>query len=200
MTTYNRRDLPHPTLKHERNRSDYEAHIAFNAELVAIRRSADAGEITIALKYGLNSLVLRNLVELRQAHYHTLTECVATRLRESHRTSEVAQTIRLDANQYQGQVLVRPFIIASVDISEMGTDDWNQVIKALLPKGTAVPRGAILAIGQEKTFEPDASADAESYVEIAPSQSVEPKRFRIDLSGQRIVIQIVTVQSGLNPR
>ena len=190
MTTYNRRDLPHPVLKPEQSRSDYEAHLGFDAELIGIRRSAESGEIGIALKYRLNSPVLLNLIETEQAHYHTLTECVETRVRESHRTNEETQTIRLKTNQYHGPVAIKPFVIASLDIQKIENDDWSQPIRELLPEGTSVPRGAILAIGIEKTFNPDASKELESFIEIAPSQAVEPKRYRIDLTGQRIVIYI----------
>ena len=190
MTTHNKRDMPHPTLKAEQGSGDYEPHIAFNAELVSIRRSAEAGEINIGLKFGLNSPVLSNLVKTQQAHYHTLTECVATKLRESHRTHEETQLIRLKADHYQGQVTIRPFIIASVEIPKIGKDDWRQSLRQLLPNGTAVPRGAILAVGREKTFDPDASREIESFIEIAPSQAVERSRYKVDLSGQRIVIQI----------
>ena len=190
MTSYNRRDLPHPTLKPELTNRDYRPNIAFNAELVGLRRSAEAGEISIALKYGLNSPVLRNLVEEERAHFHTLTECVATRLRDSHSTFQETQLIRLKADQYQGQVTIRPFIVASADIPQIRNDDWNETLRELLPDGTPVPKGAILAIGREKTFDPDASKELESFIEIAPSQAVERNRYRIDLSNQRIVIQI----------
>ena len=190
MTTYNRRDMPHPTLRAEQGGSDYEPHITFNAELVGLRRSAEAGEINIGLKFGLNSPVLRNLIETQQAHYHTLTECVATRFRESHGTDQETQLVRLKADQYQGPVTIRPFIIASVDIARISNDDWCQPLRELLPGGTPVPRGALLAIGREKTFDPDASREIESFIEIAPSQAVERNRYKIDLSGQRIVIQI----------
>jgi hypothetical protein len=190
VTTYNRRDMPHPTLKAEQGSSDYETPIAFNAELVGLRRSAEAGEISIALRYGLNSPVLRNLIQTQQAHYHTLTECVATKLRESHRTHQETQLIQLKSDQYQGPVTIRPFILASVDIAKISNVDWKQPFRELLPDGTPVPRGSILAIGREKTFDPDASTELESIIEIAPSQAVERNRYKIDLSGQRIVIQI----------
>ena len=190
MTTYNRRDMPHPTLRPEQTNRDYEPHVAFNAQLAAIRRSAEAGEISIALKYALNSPVLRGLVETQQAHFHTLTECIATRLRESHRTDQETHLIQLKADQYQGPVTIRPFIIASADIPQIRNDDWTQLLKEILPNGSPVPKGSILAIGKEKTFDPDASRELESYIEIAPSQAVERNRYRIDLSGPRIVIQI----------
>ena len=188
MTTYNRRDLPHPTLKPAA--SDYEASMFFRAEPAAIRHSAQAENITVALKYHLNSAVLRELIETRQAHYHTLTECVATKLRESHLSNEDTHTIRLDAKEYRGQVLIKPFVVASDAIGKMANDDWTVAVKGLLPKGTAVPSGAILAIGTEKSFETDKTTDLESYVEITPSQAVERGRFNINLSGPRIVILI----------
>ena len=188
MTTYNRRDMPHPTLKP--GGADYDPKISFGAEPAAIRRSAQTGEITIALKYGLNSTVLRNLIEDGRAHYHTLTECVATKLRESHQSQEDTHMVLLNADQYRGQVLIRPFIIASEKIPAVNNGDWAPWIRDMLPNGTPVPKGAILAVGVEKSFETDETSELESYVEIAPSQTVEQGRFKIDLSGQRIVIYI----------
>ena len=188
MTMFNRRDLPHPILKP--SGSDYEDHIHFRAEPAAIRRSAQTEEISIALTYRLSSNVLGALIEAEQAHYHTLTECVSTKLRESHRSRERSHTIPLDARQYYGQVLIRPFVIASQAIEHMPNDDWILSVKQLLPDGASVPSGAILAIGDEKSFETDTTADLESYVEITPSQSVQRHRYNIDLSGQRIVIRI----------
>lgn len=188
MTTFNRRDLPHPTLKP--GGSDYEGHIHFRAEPVAIRRSAQTDDISIALKYRLNSNVLRALIKAGQAHYHTLTECVSTKLRESHLFQEDVHTIRLDAKQYRGQVLIRPFVIASRSIKHIANDDWDLGIRQLLPNGTSIPNGAILAIGAEKSFDTDTTTDLESYVEITPSQTVERGRFKVDLTGQRIVILI----------
>lgn len=188
MTTFNRRDLPHPTLKP--GGSDYEGRIHFQAEPAAIRRSAQTDDISIALKYRLNSNVLRALIEAGQAHYHTLTECVSTKLRESHLSEEDIHTIRLDAKQYRGQVLIRPFVIASQAIEHIPNDDWDPGIRQLLPNGTSVPNGAILAIGAEKSFDTDTTTDLESYVEITPSQTVGRGRFNVDLSGQRIVILI----------
>ena len=188
MTTFNRRDLPHPTLKPAG--SDYEGTIFFRAEPAAIRRSAQAEDISIALKYRLNSTVLRDLIASGKAHYHTLTECAATKLRESHISNEDVHTIRLDAKQYRGQVLIKPFVIASQSIANIGSNEWAPGVKNLLPNGASVPSGAILAIGAEKSFDTDTTTDLESYVEITPSQIVQRGRFKVDLSGQRIVIQI----------
>ena len=176
MTTFNRRDLPHPTLKPAG--SDYEETIFFRAEPAAIRRSAQAADISIALKYRLNSTVLRDLISSEKAHYHTLTECVATKLRESHRSNEDAHTIQLDAKKYRGQVLLKPFVIASQSIENIVNYDWTAGVKSLLPDGTSVPSGAILAIGAEKSFDTDTTTDLESYVEITPSQAVQRGRFQ----------------------
>ena len=188
MTTYNRIELPHPILKPGNN--DYEVNIRFKADPVAIRHSAQAKEIIIGLKYTLNSPVLNNLIQDGRAQYQTLTECVATRLRELHHCSEDIHTIRLNTDQYHDEVQLRPFIIATTDISVISNDDWIPDIKALLPNGTDVPSGAILAIGPENTFNLNTAAEYESYIDIAPSTAVEPQRFKIDLSGQRIVILI----------
>ncbi len=188
MTTQNQRDLPHPTLKPAR--SDYLENFFFRAEPSAIRRSTQAGEINIALKYLLNSPVLQDLIEREQAHYHTLTECIVTHLRESHRSIKNAHTIRIETKRYHGQVLIKPFIVASQSIENISNDDWKAGVKTLLPHGANVPSGAILAIGKEKSFDTDTTTELESYVEITPSQAVRQKSYKIDLSGQRIVILI----------
>ena len=92
--------------------------------------------------------------------------------------------------KYRGQVLIKPFVIASQSIENIVNNDWTAGVKSLLPNGTSVPSGAILAIGAEKSFDTDTTTDLESYVEITPSQTVERGRFKVDLSGQRIVILI----------
>lgn len=188
MTSYNRRDMPHPTLKP--GGPDYDPKVFFTAEPAAIRRSAKTDEITIALKYGLNSTMLKSLINEGLAHYHTLTECVGTRLRESHRSTDDTHTIVLKTEQYRGQVLIRPFIIASEHIKTVQNDEWTPWLRQVLPNGTPVPKGAILAIAPERSFETHDTLDLESYVEITTSAAVEQNRYKVDLSGPRIVILI----------
>ena len=188
MTTYNRRNLPHPTLRP--NGTDYVAQSFFACEPLAIRRSAQSEEITVAVRYSQNSPGLNKLIESGTAQYQCLTECVVTLLRELHRSTSRNHTIRLSSTKYQGQVILRPFIIATADIPEFRCSDWAPSIQKLLLEGAAIPAGSILAIGQEATFDVNTAVDQESYIEITPSQDVESSRFKIDLSGERIVIQI----------
>ena len=188
MTTYNRRNLPHPTLRP--NGTDYVAQSFFACEPLAIRRSAQSEEITVAVRYSQNSPGLNKLIESGTAQYQCLTECVVTLLRELHRSTSRNHTIRLSSTKYQGQVILRPFIIATADIPEFRCSDWAPSIQKLLIEGAATPVGSILAIGQEATFDVNTAVDQESYIEITPSQDVESSRFKIDLSGERIVIQI----------
>ncbi len=188
MTTYNRRDLPHPILKP--NGTDYVPQSFFRCEPVAIRRSVQTQEITVAVRYSQNSEGLNKLIELGSAQFQCLTECVATLLRELYRSTTRNHTIRLSSTQYQGQVLLRPFIIATVDIPNFRCIDWSPSIQKLLPEGAAIPVGSILAIGQETSFDVNTANEQESYIEITPSQDVDSSRFRIDLSGERIVIEI----------
>ena len=188
MTTYNRRNLPHPTLRP--NGTDYVAQSLFTCEPLAIRRSAQSEEITVAVRYSQNSPGLNKLIESGTAQYQCLTECVATLVRELHRSTSRNHTIRLSSTKYQGQVILRPFIIATADIPEFRCSDWAPSIQKLLLEGAALPAGSILAIGQEATFDVNTAVDQESYIEITPSKDVESSRFKIDLSGERIVIQI----------
>ena len=107
--------LPHPTLKPAG--SDYErehplpSRAGCNPAFCPERKTS-----RIALKYRLEQCnVLRSLwSQTGQAHYHTLTECVSTKLRESHRLRTRMPTpygwTRIGT---RGQVLIRPFVVAS---------------------------------------------------------------------------------------
>ena len=87
-------------------------------------------------------------------------------------------------------MLVRPFIIASKDIPIISNEDWAEWTRSILPNGLPAPKGAILAMSPETSFDTNETSELESYVEITPSQSMEPNRFKVDLLGQRIVILI----------
>ena len=188
MTTYNRRNLPHPTLRPRG--TDYVPEGRFSGEPQAIRRSAQSEEITVATRYQLSSPGLTDLIESGKAEYQSLTECVATRLRELHRSTQANHTITLQADRYQGEVILKPFVIAVEDIQAFRSDDWTDPVKRMLPLGTDLPSGAILAIGEQTTFDVNTATDQESYIEITPAESVQPSQYRIDLGGERIVIYI----------
>ena len=86
--------------------------------------------------------------------------------------------------------MLKPFIIAVTDIQAFSSDDWIDEVKRMLPQGTDLPSGAILAIGEQTTFDVNTAADQESYIEITPAESVRPSQYRIDLGGERVVIYI----------
>ena len=188
MTTYNNREIPHPTLRP--NGTDYDSSVSFAAEPNAIRRSAQNDEIVVAIKFTLTSPTLLQLIESGLAEYHALTECVATRIRELHRSSEAAATLKLKASDYEGEVIIKPFIVTTSEIQKFKADEWAPAILELIAEGADIPNAAILGIAPETSFQADETTTQESYLEIAPSPTVPQGQYRIELSGERIVIQI----------
>ena len=188
MTAHNRRDIPHPVM--QPGGRDYRPGTAFNATLRTVRKSPGDGRIAVAVEYELNSPVLAGLIDSGTAQYTTLTESVTGRIRETHRTDASPHSIVLEGNRYPGTVGIKSYITAGADIEHFPPDDWSAAIRAILPEGTKVPKGAILAAATEKTFETGETQDLQSCVEIVVSARVEERQYRIDIDGERINILV----------
>ena len=188
MTTHNRRDIPHPVL--QPGGRDYRPGTAFSAELKTVRKSPGGGRIAVAVEYKLSSPVLAGLIDSGMAQYATLTESVTGRIRETHQTDASPHSIVLDGSGYPGTVGIKSYVTAAADIERLPPDDWSQTIRSILPEGTAVPKGAILAAATEKTFETGETQDLQSCVEIVVSAQAEERQYRIDIGGERINILV----------
>ena len=188
MAAHNRRDIPHPVM--QPGGRDYRPGTAFSAALRTVRKPPGGGRIAIAVEYELSSPVLAGLIGRGKAHYTTLTESVTGRIREAHRTDASPHSIVLDGSRYPGTVGIRSYITAGADMERFPPDDWSQAIRSILPEGTPVPKGAILAVATEKVFETDGARDLRSCVEIVVSAQVEERQYRIDIGGERINILV----------
>ncbi len=188
MTTHNRRDIPHPVM--QPGGRDYRPGTAFSAAIKTVRKSPGSDRIAIAVEYKLSSPVLADLIGAGMAHYTTLTESVTGRIREAHRTDASPHSIVLDGSRYPGTVEIKSYVTAAADIERFPPDDWSQAIRSILPEGTAVPKGAILAAATEKTFDTGETQDLTSCVEIVVSAQAEERQYRIDIGGERINILV----------
>ena len=187
MSAYRNRNFPHPTLT-PGNNQDYQQDIRFQTDIKAVRQDRNNQTLVIMLQHETTGTVLPELLAKKQAAYWTITECIPTGLREIHRQETMADTIQLNAGRYQGTVTIRPFIIADTDLT-IKNDDWNDHLQQMLPDGIGVPQGAILAIAEEATFNTESTGELESCLEIAITEAVNPGQYRIELNGERIVIQ-----------
>jgi hypothetical protein len=85
---------------------------------------------------------------------------------------------------------IKSYITAGADMERLPPDDWSTAIRSILPEGTPVPKGAILAVATEKTFETDGARDLRSCVEIVVSARVEEHQYLIEIGGERINILV----------
>lgn len=188
MTTRNGLDLPHPTLSPWG--TDYKTSVKFSGAPQLIRM-IDGSRIIIPMKYELTSESLRDLIDSGAAAFATQTDCAATITRETHRSVDYAHTIEIDASAYAERVYIRPYVIAARNLENFHCADWNEDLQELLPSnGLSLPSGSILAIAAANHFDRNEQTQIESAVDIAPVASVLPGRFKINLDGQRIVIQV----------
>lgn len=188
MTTRNALDLPHPTLSPWG--TDYKPDIRFSGDPQLIRL-INGSRILIPMKYELTSESLRASIASGGAIFATQTDCTATLTRETHKSDAYTHTIEIDASAYAERVYIRPYIIAAINLERFHCADWHEDLQALLPaNGLTLPSGSILAIATAKHFDRNEQTQMESAVDIAPVASVLPGRFKINLDGQRIVIQV----------
>ena len=191
MTLMHRREIPHPVLTPWTD--DYAPTSRFDAQVESIRRSDQAGRITIALTYHLTSPALQEMVSAGTAEYVTLTDASRSRARQAHRTTQDRHTISISLEDYQETVSIIPHIIASRTIDNLLPPEWSPFIREALPKGISIPQGAILALANPSNFSQAQAEATESIVEIVATDSITPKdtaTFKLDISGDRISILV----------
>ena len=185
-STYNSREMPHPVLKPQGQ--DYQPSSGFTAK-VDIRRMPETSLIAVGIQYELKSDGLEKLIQEEKASFQTLIQCVATRTRQAHSTQSKMHRIDLNAREYYQSVDLFPMIIAAQEI-QMDCTDWNPGIKSMLPNGTNVPHGAILAIANRHALDLDTDHEYASLIDLVPNPNIERSRFNISLDGERIAIQV----------
>ena len=188
MTSQNRRDIPHPVLTP--GGFDYVPQAEFKATVEKVRKTSQDQRIYIPVHFQLTEDDLLRRVAEGEAAYVVLTDCVASRTRERHQTSEERIVISLDAKEYYSEIRIQPFITSTRRVDTFTSKNWTSWVKDVLPHGVDLPAGAILAMAAEKTIpigEPD---EIQSCVQIVPTDRVVEGQFNVDLSSDHIHILV----------
>ncbi len=181
--------IPHPLLTGIS--IDYELGCSYITNALSINKTA-SGKIAILLEHVVSCDSIFNLIKDERAEFCVLTECKDTRMREIFKSKVFEQhPITLDSSFYAGATSLRPHITSVEPIKSFHSHNWKKDVKQLLPKmGIDLPSAAILGRAADIEFNAGNLNSTESYLEIAPSDSVKKGRWGLDLDGQRIVILI----------
>ena len=188
MSHRNHRSMPHPVLSSQRQ--DYLPECRFSIVTPQTMLAGGGREIAITVKYILSSPTLLELVADRKASYVSVVECPRTYRRESHATHADEELLLLNRSEWQGTLTVTPYVAATEDIAAFTAPEHSPMIKALVPSGTDLPAGAILAIGDITEVELDDETSVESIFDLAPNRQIPIGVFTTDLTGQRIAINL----------
>lgn len=190
MSYRNQRLMPHPVLSADRN--DYQPGCEFAAEIPWSRISDGGRDITVTVQYRLKAPTLHDLIAQGQAGYCMVVECPKTYRRSSHHSNEGAQDlIMLKRPEYDGKLTLTPYVAAVASIRAFNPPELDDELRLLIPAGgTDLPAGAILAIGAATEIELDNQAAVESIIDLAPDSGLQQGQFAVDLSGQRIAINV----------
>jgi hypothetical protein len=189
MSYRNCRLMPHPVLSVDRD--DYQPGYEFSAD-VPLRMISDGGrDITITVQYQLNVPTLCDLIERGQARYCTVVECPKTYRRSSHTNVGAEDIIMLRRQEYDGRLVLTPYIAAVDDIVSFNPSELNEEFRQLLPAdGAVLPVGAILAIGLATEISLETPSAVESIIDLVPNSNLQSSQFAVDLTGQRIAINV----------
>ena len=178
MTMFNRRDIPHPYL-YPANQ-DYEAPASFSAQ-AKVTRDSEANRYHVGIIYELNEQAIQGLIDTQRASFTAVIDCFTSRLRETYQSQGAIQEIILQGDRYKGTVTINPFITATTDLEKFKSKGWSTWLTTVLPDGTNIPAGAILAAAQVHTFNTDGATEMESCLKIVPSDHMEPGQYKIEL-------------------
>ena len=188
MSHRNHRSMPHPVLSSQRQ--DYAPECQFSIVTPQTMLAAGGKEIAITVKYLLSSPTLLEMVADQKANYVSVVECTRTYRRESHATNANEELLLLNRSEWQGTLTVTPYVAATEDIAAFAAPEHSPIIKALVPGGTDLPAGAILAIGDITEVELEDETSVESIFDLAPNRQIPIGAFTTDLTGQRIAINL----------
>ncbi len=187
MSHRNHHSIPHPLLSPQR--ADYNGENRFRTT-ARVMTSTDK-EVELELTTTITSPTLTRMVEEQKASIQTLVEAPSTFHRHADRTAQPSHRITLSTERYQGQINLTPYLVAEEETERFKPEGLEPETAALIPEGVPIPRGAILAIGNqlEVTLTQD---NSNSIIDLAPASRVERGTFETDLDNDRIIILVNT--------
>ena len=147
-------------------------------------------QISVTIKYHLTSQYLRRVIAEGSAHYVGLLACSMTFSREALPTNEEDDVYSLDAGDYDDEIRLTPYVVATKRIKGFNSDEFAEEFKAAKPGGFSVLPGSILAVGDSMTITLEEGGSPSSVIDLVPQDSVEKGSFIVILDDNRIKIYV----------
>ena len=132
------KSFPHPVLR--AGSSDYE-EVEFQVTL-ELERTVQTTAVELEAVFDLSDPDLRDLVRQEQAEYALLVVCRQTRRRRELRSGARQLRHRFANGELGGEVELRPFLLATMDIPGFQARHWNQDYRG---RTFNIKNGAVLA-------------------------------------------------------
>ena len=190
--TWNSRLLSHPLLSPWTE--DYLGG-AFESE---VPRSviSNGVSLTLVILYRLSSSVLLDLIEAGKADYAALVACSNTFNREIVLSGrQELHELTLDAGDYAKRIVITPYVVATQGIPHFASDEHDEEIRELNPRGFNLPTGSILAVGDSTRVELEQGSPF-SVIDLVPNLGTEEGTFDVDLNSDRVKIYLHPEDKG----
>lgn len=190
MSAWNHRQLPHPLLAPWTD--DY-GDRKFSAS-VPHAVEGNGKSINFTIKYHLTCGALSDLISKGDAHYVAVLTCPSTSQRIALRTPFDDENVHvLKSGDYSDELLLSPYVVASRHVGGFISDEMADEFRTFKPGGFDLPRGAILAVGEDTRISLDDSGSPESVIDLVSVRTMDHGMFNVDLEESRIKIYVSPV-------
>ena len=186
MPAWNDRQLPHPLLAPWTD--DY-GERTFGA-IVPHAVEGNGRNISLTIKYQLNSDALHKLISKKDAQYAAVVTCSRTSLRTTLTASQDDDVQVLEAGDYADELILAPYVLTMRELHGFTTDEFADEFRRFKPEGFYLPSGAILAVGEQTRILLDESGSPESVIDLVKDPSRPNGIVAVDLDEPRIKIHL----------
>lgn len=184
--------FPHPVLRYG---SDDYPDAEFQVE-IQLDRLKGSSSIRLAVEFSLSEDDILEQVEQGRASFVLILECPMTHLRKAYTALEPNFDEVLPAGELRGLVELRPFVVATCAIRDFRAKGWHEDYHSM--DSISVAAGAVLAADEPKQYYIDNAEEAPigSIFVTAAVDAIQDGRWRCNLDGERIEIQLSTTDHG----
>lgn len=145
-------------------------------------------QVSLVLQFHLTAPTLRDLITEGKAIYAIVIVCKGTFRREFHHLVEQDNVISLDYNDYEGQIQIYPYVLATADLVGFSAPEHASFLRELSPGGFNLKAGSQLASAPPYSIgQPD---PVDSLVDLQAVEDMEAGGYRIDLDGRHVTISL----------
>lgn len=181
--------FPHPVLRHG---SDDYPDAEFEVQM-RLHRQKGSSAVHLSADFSLSEDDILAHIEHGRASFVLILECSMTHVRRAYRARRPTLDEMLPAGELRGLVELRPFVVATCAIGDFRAEGWHDDYRSI--DSTSVAAGAVLAADEPKHYYVDNAEEAPigSIFATTPVSTVQDGRWRCDLGGERIEIQLSTI-------